>query len=182
MAESSARVPHVPSEGQLDSSSQEAWLARLIPDKRELDQWVKELERKVVRDSMMDELRSMREALDRKAQEMWARQWERHIYLEAQKKKQEEIERQGVQLTGLEERVMEKEKLRKRDDNMATMREQERWSQDDDESDTDSDDLWMDEEEKEIILEAVKRQAEIKERKKSVIKENDQHIMTEGKS
>ncbi|KAG5280067.1 hypothetical protein AALO_G00084540 [Alosa alosa] len=90
MAESSFRIPHVLSEGQLDPNFQEGRLRRPTPDKRELDQWVKELERKVARDRMRDKLRHMREAVHRRSQEMWTRRWEWHIYQETQKKKQKE--------------------------------------------------------------------------------------------
>ncbi|XP_041915868.1 golgin subfamily A member 6-like protein 1 [Alosa sapidissima] len=129
MAERSVRIPRVPSEGQLDPNFQEGRLRRPTPDKRELDQWVKELERKVARDRMRDELRRMREAVDRRRQEMWARQWEWHICQVALKKK-EEKERQGAQLTGLEERVMrkreqEREEERRIGDMEEKVREQE---------------------------------------------------------
>ncbi|KAG5267539.1 hypothetical protein AALO_G00222870 [Alosa alosa] len=93
MAERSVRISCVPSEGQLDTNFQEGRLRRPTPDKRELDQWVKELERKVSRDRMRDELRRMREAVHRRSQEMWARQWEWHICQVELKKKQEERER-----------------------------------------------------------------------------------------
>ncbi|KAG5277020.1 hypothetical protein AALO_G00112560 [Alosa alosa] len=93
MAERSVRISRVPSEGQLDPNFQEG---RPTPEKRELDQWVKELERKVAKDRMWDELQRMREAVHRRSQEMWARQWEWHICQVALKKKQEERERQDT--------------------------------------------------------------------------------------
>ncbi|KAG5263651.1 hypothetical protein AALO_G00267150 [Alosa alosa] len=90
MAERSARISRVPSKGQLDPNFHEERLRRPTPDKSELDQWVKELERKVARDRRRDELRRIREAVDRRSQKMWARQWEWHMCQVALKKKQKE--------------------------------------------------------------------------------------------
>ncbi|XP_048102263.1 golgin subfamily A member 6-like protein 6 isoform X2 [Alosa alosa] len=118
MAESSFRIPHVLSEGQLDPNFQEGRLRRPTPDKRELDQWVKELERKVARDRMRDKLRHMREAVHRRSQEMWTRR----IYQETQKKKQKE--RQGAQLTGPEERGMEMGKAAEEERHLRQMEEE----------------------------------------------------------